>query len=409
MHLLQLCPRVPFPLHDGGAIAMYEVARGLSQAGHRVTILAANTPKHHQPNDVLDHLGPNVRLVTVDVNTTAAPLKALKNLLTSPLPYNIERFNSPVLAARLVEIIQTEDVDVVQMEGAQVSWYAGYLRQHMPPQQVPPLVLRSHNLEYTIWQTLAFRERNPFKKWYLQHLAGRLKAFEQWQLPQYDAVAAITQDDVERLQVLGRSKGPMAFVPAGVDLTRFQPDPTSSPRPRTLFMLGSLNWLPNQEGLDWLLRDIWPVVKAEMPDLELHVAGYGAPAHLLQAPPAGVTMHGFVESAPDFMRQYDLMLVPLLSGGGMRVKIIEGLALGKVILSTGLGAEGIAVQDGRDILLRDSAEAWVGAIRDWYQGRVRTAELGHAAARTAAELYDNRQVTARFVALYERLRPVVSA
>ncbi|MEJ7661317.1 MAG: glycosyltransferase family 4 protein [Hymenobacter sp.] len=116
-----------------------------------------------------------------------------------------------------------------------------------------------------------------------------------------------------------------------------------------------------------------------------------------------VFIHGFVESAAAFMRQYDLMLVPLLSGGGMRVKIIEGMALGKCILSTGIGAEGIEVQDGRDIVRRDGAAAWQQTLRDYYHGRLPVAAIGAAAAATATAVYANDRVTERFEALYARV------
>jgi len=272
---------------------------------------------------------------------------------------------------------------------------------------VPPLVLRAHNVEHTIWQMLAGRESNPLKRMYLRHMAARLQKFERRYLPQFDAVAAITEDDARRLRALGCPE-PVVFIPAGVNLTRFQPDSQIRPRPRSLFVIASLNWLPNLEGLEWLLREVWPTLHAELPDVELHIAGSGTPAHLLAPRTDGVFVHGFVESAPDFMQQYELMLVPLLSGGGMRIKIIEGMALGKAVLSTTLGAEGIAVRDGHDILLRDSAADWLAALRAWGRGDVPTEELGAAAARTAAELYDNRRVTQRFVDLYERLRPVLA-
>ena len=110
MHILQLCPRVPYPPHDGGALAMYETVRGLSAAGHRVTVLAINTPKHHQPADALAHLGPRVRLVTVDVDTRLKPLAALRNLLFSDEAYNVERFISPPLLAELAELVFAEQV-----------------------------------------------------------------------------------------------------------------------------------------------------------------------------------------------------------------------------------------------------------------------------------------------------------
>ncbi|MGI4875381.1 MAG: glycosyltransferase family 4 protein [Janthinobacterium lividum] len=414
MHILQVSPRVPFPLHDGGAIGIYNITKGLLDAGHRVTMLAINTPKHHQPANALAHLGPNFRLVPVDVDTNLKPLKALWNLLWPgrgvmgmgySIPYNVERFISLAVARQLTELLAAEQFDVVQFEGTFVGWYAGYMYMWTGTpnwQNLPPTVLRMHNVEYRIWETLAQGEGNPLKKWYFNHLARRMKVFEHWMQHRVDTVAAITQEDIARLRELG-GPSPPALIPAAVELAAFQPDPAVRPQPRTVFMIGSLNWLPNLEGLEWLLREVWPTIHAELPDLELHVAGSSPPAHLLAPRQDNVFIHGFVDSAAAFMRQYDLMLVPLLSGGGMRVKIIEGLALGKAILSTPLGAEGVAVRDGHDILLRPDAAAWQATLRDYYYGRLPVAAIGAEAARTAAEVYDNRRVTERFEALYAQV------
>ena len=403
MHILQLCPRVPFPPHDGGAIAMYGVAAGLVWAGHRVTLLAINTPKHRQPADALAHLGPTVRLVTVEVDTDISAAKALKNLLFSRQPYNVERFISPAVGEKLLEILRTEAIDIVQMEGTFVAWYVELLgRQHRANFRVPPLVLRAHNVEFTIWQMLAHREKNPLKRLFLRTMAARLEKFERRYLRQFDAVVAITEADAQRLRAL-QCPEPVVFIPAGVDLARCQPDPAIRAQPRTLFIIGSLDWLPNQEGVEWLLREVWPTFHTEMPDVELHIAGRNAPAHLLVSRPDNVFMHGFVESAPAFMQQFELMLVPLLSGGGMRVKIIEGMALGKAILSTTLGAEGITVRNGHDIILRDTAAAWLDALRTWGRGETPVRALGEQAVRTAAEVYDNHRVVRHFIGLYEQL------
>ena len=403
MHILQVSPRVPYPLHDGGAIGIYNITAGLLRAGHRVTMLAINTPKHHQPADVLAHLGPNFRLVAVDVDTTARPLKALRSLLLARrIPYIAERFISPAVSGALVGLLRAESFDVLQYEGTYVAWCREWLQAKglTPPDTVS--VLRAHNIEYVIWERLARGESNPLKRWYLGHLAARLRWFEQNYLRGFDAVAAITPEDMGHLRELGCPE-PIALVPAAVELAAFQPDPSIKPQPRTIFMIGSLNWLPNLEGLEWLLREVWPALHAELPDLELHVAGVAPPAHLLVPRHDNVFIHGFVESAAAFMRQYDLMLVPLLSGGGMRVKIIEGMALGKGILSTGIGAEGIEVTDGKDIVLRDGAAAWQQTLRDYYHGRLPVAVLGAAAAATAAQVYANDRVTERFEALYAQI------
>ena len=341
--------------------------------------------------------------MTVDVETNISASKALKNLLFSRQPYNVERFISPAVGAKLLEILRTEKVDVVQMEGTFVAWYAELLgRQHRSDFRMPPLVLRAHNVEYTIWQMLAAREKNPLKRLFLDTMSRRLEKFERRYLRQFDAVAAITEDDARRLRAL-HCPEPVVFIPAGVDLSRVQPDPAAQPKPRTLYVIGSLDWLPNQEGVEWLLREVWPTVHAEMPDVELHIAGRNAPAHLLNLREDNVFMHGFVESSPAFMQAHGLMLVPLLSGGGMRVKIIEGMALGKAILSSTLGAEGIAARDGENLLVRDGAAAWLDTLRAWYRGDVDVAQIGAAAARTAADVYDNRRVVQRFVDLYEQL------
>jgi glycosyltransferase involved in cell wall biosynthesis len=403
MHILQLCPRVPYPPHDGGALAMYETARGLAEAGHRVTILAANTPKHHQPADALAHLGPNVRLVTVDVDTRIRPLAALRNLLFSRQPYNVARFISSAIAGKLAELVLAESFDVIQYEGTFVAWYNEWLDSEDLTPAKAVTILRAHNVEYTIWETLAARAANPLKKWYLSELAARLCRFEREYLTYFDGVAAITSPDADRLRQMGCPE-PIAVIPASYDLGRMS-QASAPPQPRTLFIIGSLNWLPNLEGLTWFLREVWPQAHAELPELELHIAGSHPPADLTSRP-AGqdqVFVHGFVESAPAFMQQYELMLVPLLSGGGMRVKVVEGLALSKAVLSTSLGAEGIAAQDGENMLLRDGAAAWLDALRDYYHGRLPLATMGEAAARTAHAEYDTRQVTQRLVGFYETL------
>jgi hypothetical protein len=147
LKILFLCNRVPFPPHDGGAILMYDLVQNLARQGAQVTVLAINTPKHFQPPGVLPAA---VRLLTVPVNTNLSVFKALVNLFKT-IPYNFERFISAAYAEKLVNLLRAETFEVIQVEGSQMAWYLPLIRQHA----TAPVVLRAHNVEYTIWDRLA--------------------------------------------------------------------------------------------------------------------------------------------------------------------------------------------------------------------------------------------------------------
>jgi glycosyltransferase involved in cell wall biosynthesis len=397
MKVLQICSRVPFPPHDGGAIAMFDVCKGLSEAGHDVHVLAVNTPKHFQPHHVLEKYA---KLTSVFINTSLSPWKAFLNLFKT-LPYNVERFVSTEFETVLKALLQKENFDVIQIEGTFVAYYIDVIKSLS---QVP-VVLRAHNVEYVIWERLAKNEKNRLKKIYLQFLTQRLKKFEVDYFKKFDAIAGITQEDCDRIKALGISVSSQ-FIPAGVDLARFVIQPDIKSKPNTLFIISSLNWLPNLEGLEWFMKEVWPKAKAQNPNLELHIAGKDTPEHVKALAGNGIVVDGFVPDASVFMQQYDLMLVPLLSGGGMRLKIIEGMALGKAILTTQVGAEGIACQAEVDILLHDKPERWVATILNYFEHKERYQLIGTSAYTLIQNEYDNKRIIQKLENLYNSLKQI---
>ncbi|MDB5256934.1 MAG: glycosyltransferase [Chitinophagaceae bacterium] len=394
MKVLQLCFRVPFPPHDGGAIAMYDIMYGLSKKGHEVHVLAVNTPKHFQKDDVLKDIA---KVKTVFIDTTISPVDAFLNLFKS-IPYNLERFVSKDFENALIELLQNNSFDIIHVEGTFVAYYIDVIRTYSKA----PVVLRAHNVEYLIWQRLARNEKNPLKKIYLNLLSSKLKSFEKKYFSKYDVIAGITQEDNQRLNELGVNT-PKEFIPAGVQLNRFLIDPTIKPKPNSMFIISSLNWLPNLEGLEWFIKKVWPEAKRKNPLLELHIAGKDTPESVQQLAGNGIFVHGYVADASVFMQQYDLMLVPLLSGGGMRLKIIEGMALGKCILTSNIGAEGIACESNKDILKFDEAEEWIAILLDYFANTNKYASIGPNARQVIMEQYDNDKVVDRLVTLYKRL------
>jgi polysaccharide biosynthesis protein PslH len=394
LKILQICFRVPYPPHDGGAIAMYGITRNLALAGHEVTVLAVNTPKHFQKDDVLRDIA---ELRTVFIDTSISPLGALK-ALAGNIPYIVKRFISSDFEEALTSLLKNNHYDVIHFEGTYVAWYTDLVAKLT----ASPRILRSHNLEYQIWERLALTEKNPVKRWYYKKMASDLKKYETEYYKKFDAIAAITQEDAERIRNLGIDTR-IEFIPAGYDPDRFSYNPERKPEPGTCFILSALNWIPNQEAMFWFLENVWPEVLKNVPDLQLHIAGKGTPEHIMNLKFPNVKIHGFVDDAVEFMYRYDLMLVPLLAGGGMRLKIIEGLALGKCIVSSPVGSEGINCTNGKNILICTNPDEWIQSLTDFFQNREKYYSLGAEAANLAEEYYQNNNVISKLVSVYRQL------
>ena len=156
---------------------------------------------------------------------------------------------------------------------------------------------------------------------------------------------------------------PGAVIPFAVDLDNYEIEdeyiPSDQPE---LFHLGSMNWMPNVEGLEWFLEDVFPAILEKFPSLTFTMAGRSIPESLQRFASDHVIIAGEVESANEFMLSKDIMIVPLLSGSGIRIKIIEGMALGKTIITTSIGAEGLNVENGKHIFIADTAEEFIAVI-----------------------------------------------
>jgi polysaccharide biosynthesis protein PslH len=393
LNILYISSRVPFPPTDGGAIVTYNTITESARAGHEVHLLSVNTPKHLQP----DHVFPGIAFQKyVFIDTAISPVKAFVNFFSNT-SYNIERFISRDFSNALKEILEKNTFDIIQFEGAYVAWYIDIVKKYANC----PIVLRAHNIEYVIWERLAENCRNPLKKFYLNLLAKRLKKFETDYYQKFDGIAAITQEDVSRIRLMGVNNT-SRIIPAGVNMENFKTTSTS-PKPFSVFILSSLDWLPNQEAVLWFLKNVWPELIKEIPQLELHIAGKNTPDSFYQLKNDNIIIHGFVNSSSEFMQQHDLMAVPLLSGGGMRVKIIEGMAQGKIIISSSIGAEGIHYENGKNILIADKPEDWVKMILDYFRNRQSYQHIGENARNLIKEEYSNEKVTSDYIEFYKEL------
>lgn len=362
MRVLQLCKKFPYPVKDGEAIAITQLSRALHALGSQLTLLCMNTQKHHFdeaiPVGVLDHYE---AVHSVDVDTRVRAWSALLNLFSSA-SYHIVRFESVAFKQKLIEILQAQDFDIIQLETLYLAPYIPTIRQYSKAR----IAMRAHNAEHEIWARISQHTHFLPKKWYLQYLTKKLRNYEIAALKDYDLLIAITQRDLDLFRSLAY-QNQAVVVPIGIDGQSYQADFSSYKRALSLSFIGSLDWMPNQEGLQWFLAQVWPRLQARFPDLEFHIAGRNTPTWMYDLTYSNVFIHGEVPDAKAFVNAHSVMVVPLLSGSGMRAKILEGMALGKIVLTTSVGLEGIAARHQKEVLIANEPGDFVDGIRFCYE------------------------------------------
>lgn len=394
MKILQLCLRIPFPPDDGGTIAMFNMSRSLEMAGAEVKILSFNTRKHFVPEasipvDFMKRYHPEM----VYLDASVRPLDALINLIGKK-SYNIERFDIPAMHHKLSELLQCESFDIIHMESLFMAPYLATIRANTHA----PVFLRAHNVEFRIWERLSASCENPVKKWYLQLLTQRLKQYEREIVNRFDGVIVLTAEDRDLLMQSG-CRCPILVSPVSLDTDEYQP-PKVVVDHKEIFHLGSMDWRPNIEGVDWFLREVLPLLDNNTDSLSIHLAGKGMPERIFRMASASLHISGKVEHAVDFMADKQIMIVPLLSGGGMRVKIIEGMAMGKTIISTPVGAEGIQYTHGQDILIASGPDEFADAIMRCITDESLCRMIGSNALRLAKQIYDIRNTGKEIMNFY---------
>ncbi|MCS7028745.1 MAG: glycosyltransferase [Bacteroidia bacterium] len=397
MNILEITPRIPYPPNDGGAIAMYNTIKYLQKAQNTVTVLALNTNKHYQDPVVLQDICSAVH--SVEINTDIRLFKAMFNLFKR-VPYNVERFISKKFAQKIEQVLNQQSFDLIQLEGTFVAWYVDIIKKHTKV----PVFLRAHNVEYLIWERLYKNAPRHPQAAYIRYLSKKLKQFEKEYFNKFDGILAITAEDAQRMREDLQVSVPIQVIPAGVDFEIFQPNPDISTLPNSLFLFGSLDWIPNVEAVLWFYHQIFPKLKEQYPDIQIHIGGKNPPSEILSLhDEKHIFVYPNVPSARDFMQSFEIMLVPLRSGGGMRIKIIEAMAMGKIVISTSVGAEGILVQNEQNILIANSPQEFVTQITRCFEDSGLKQKIAQNAYVTARQHYDWQNITKKMINFYQQI------
>lgn len=375
---------------------MNMLIEGMLDAGHTVKVLAVNSFKYDvKADDIPREYRLRTGIELIDVDLRVRPWPAFKNLFTSR-SYHVERFISKAFAARLEEVLRESEWDIVQLETLLMGSYIGLIRRHSKAK----IVLRAHNIEHLIWERVAANTSNPLKKWYLGHLARTFKLYELTVPGLVDGVAAITSKDAAFFAQ--HTEKPVISLPFGIDPGEYASGKPLPERP-TIFIIGAMNWIPNEEGVKWFLQNVWTDLHKRYPWLRFHIAGREMPGWMKNLKLENVVVEGEVADASAFYEANDIMIVPLFSGSGIRIKVIEAMAYGKTVVSTTLGAEGIEYTRGDNLLIADLACEFFEMISVCIEHPEILQRTGKSARRLIETIYDRKKLMLKLGAFYNSL------
>lgn len=374
------------------------MARGLIQNGVELHLLTINTKKHFKPTENIprDFLE-DTHYQAIFRNTDTSFLGTLINLF-SDQSYFESRFFFPEFENRLIEKLKEIQFDVIQLEGLFMCSYISTIRKY----SIAKIVLRAHNVEHIIWDRHIQSENNILKKLYLKIQNNRLKKSEIQQLQKVDAIVPITTAD----QVWMEKHVPpqrLKTILTGVDLKDYSLVRSVDINPNSIFYFGSMDWMPNQQAVWWFLQNCWPLILERIPNCKFVIAGRNIPVDFKRMNDLNIVIQENVADPIDIYSKFNVMIVPLQSGSGLRIKIVEGLSYGKPIVSTQVGAEGIAVESGKNIVLVDNPKEFSEEVIRIIQSSEWCENLERNARSFAAENLDNTKITSTLVEFYQKL------
>jgi len=399
MNILLLAKKNPWPPKDGEAIAILQMAKGLAANGNRVTVLYMNTPKHHFDAEKIQLGGFNdIHFQSVWVNSDIKPWDALLNLVKN-IPYHTEKFFSNEYLSKLISIVKNENFDIIQAEGLYLIQYL----TSIPKSFNTKFVYRSHNQEGEIWKNIAANSKNPVKKWYLKLQSKKLFRYENLIVKNVDAIVPISISDTVHYKNIS-NQFQVHYSPTGIDIENI-PDNTPEVKGIDLYFIGGLDWLPNTEGLLWFINKIFPSIKNLFPDIQLHIAGRNAPIWLGEkvSGVTGLKFYGEVPNAFEFIQDKFICIVPLLSGSGMKLKIMEAMAVGKPVITTVKGAEGMPTGVDEHISVAVSEVEFIRMLSDMIHNKVDTIQKAKAAKHFVIQHLNNITLTKQLTQFYSKL------
>ena len=381
------------PVQNGGNIRTYHVLRYLSLR-HELTFFSyyGGKPDPNYERELQNQLPGAVAVCTGkrELSGVARGLDYFGHIGAQP-PYAVSRFADENVQQRLRTWFREQRFDIAVCDFLDAA-------VNFPGRLNIPSVLFQHNVESEIWRRHAETAGNPVKKMIYRMEFRKMLRYERSTVRKFQHVIAVSEND-RSLMMQWVDGDRITVVPTGVDLAQYVPDPGASntsaePAPLVTF-IGAMDWEPNVDGVEYFCREVWPAIKTEVPEARLRIVGRNPVRRVQKLASDSIEVTGRVPSVVEHLRQSAVVIVPLRIGGGTRLKIYEAMAAAKAVVSTTVGAEGLDVQHGRDIILADDARAFSQAVIMLLRDRDLRRRYEKAAAETAAR-YDWPSIGQRF-------------
>ena len=329
MKLLYITSKPAYPAVDGGCLAIQRFLDALIQGEHDITHLTYETHKHpYHPSSWPIEIQKCMHIESMFVDTKVKVFPLLSKTVQGS-SYHLSRFQSPPLKKKVSDLLVSGSFDAIILDGL----YSAACLDTIRLQSTCKVFVRTHNVEHEIWKTLALNTSNPLKSFLIRILSNLLQKEEIQLLNAVDGIFSISLEDSKKFVDLG-IKTTIVEIPVSMELA----EPSISTDSNQFFFIGGMDWRPNREAVDLLISEIFPQIIAEIPSAVLHIAGAGT--EQLKGG-KGIKCYGFVSDSSEFMRQSGTLLLPLKSGSGVRIKLLEAMRIGVPIVTSTIGKEGI--------------------------------------------------------------------
>jgi glycosyltransferase involved in cell wall biosynthesis len=391
------------PVDAGGKIRTYNILRHLASRND-ITLISSysgkETPEYE--SELRQYFPNSIVICTRAPEDSYGIAKQGLHYLAragSSVPYAVSKFTTRKLQQIVKSKLDSREFDVAVCDFLAVSL-------NFPKQLNTPTALFQHNVEASIWQRQADCEKHWLKKVMFTMEAAKMQRYEAAAIKRFHQVVAVSE--IDRKLMAGLDQRNITVVPTGVDLRQFRAADNCPALGRDVMFLGSMDWEANVDAVTYFCQEIWPRVLSNTPDAKFRIVGRNPHPSVKKLASDSVEVTGTVRSVIDYLRNAAVVVVPLRIGGGTRLKIYEAMAMGKAIVSTAIGAEGLDVHDGQNIILSEESEDFARKIIGLLNNKAVRERLGQAAIQTASK-YDWSMVADRFEEVLRRLSGLSAA